>query len=100
MRAAATANTERTVGPYVIEVSDDFAYSDPVDGSVAKKQSVRFLVVDGSRVIFHLSVTRGSGATGRIYIEQYQNDPTKLDATVSVCDIKTFCGTETPTVMT
>jgi len=112
MRSSTGTNTGRKVGKYVIEVADDFMYTDPVDQSVATKQGVRFLMEDGSRVIFRLSGTAGSGATVRMYIEQYQSDKNKLDSKVSdalkelvkvaleLCDIKTFCGTETPTVIT
>ena len=110
MRESTAANTGRTVGSYTIATADDFKYTDPVDGSVAKKQGIRFLMSDGSRVIFRLSGTAGSGATVRMYIEQYESE--KLDLAVSdalkeltrialdLCDIKTFCGTETPTVIT
>eukprot|EP00550_Attheya_septentrionalis_P006652 CAMPEP_0198294146 /NCGR_PEP_ID=MMETSP1449-20131203/21071_1 /TAXON_ID=420275 /ORGANISM="Attheya septentrionalis, Strain CCMP2084" /LENGTH=1060 /DNA_ID=CAMNT_0043994017 /DNA_START=92 /DNA_END=3274 /DNA_ORIENTATION=+ len=112
MRAETAINTGRTVGSYTISTADDFTYVDPVDGSVTKKQGIRFLMSDGSRIIFRLSGTAGSGATVRMYIEQYQPDPTKLDLKVAsaleelvtvalqLCDIKTFCGTETPTVIT
>lgn len=110
MRADTAVNTGRAVGSYTIATADDFKYTDPVDGSVAQKQGIRFLMSDGSRIIFRLSGTAGSGATVRMYIEQYE--PEKLDMTVadaleeltkialSLCDIKTFCGTETPTVIT
>ena len=110
MRADTASNTGRTVGSYTIATADDFKYTDPVDGSVAQKQGIRFLMSDGSRIIFRLSGTAGSGATVRMYIEQYESE--KLDQTVSsaleeltkialdLCDIKTFCGTETPTVIT
>jgi len=110
MRADGTKNTGRVVGSYTISTADDFKYTDPVDGSVATKQGVRFLMSDGSRIIFRLSGTAGSGATVRMYIEQYESE--KLDQTVAtaleeltrialeLCDIKTFCGTETPTVIT
>jgi len=112
MRDASATNTGRSIGGYVIKTADDFTYNDPVDGSVSKKQGVRFLMADGSRIIFRLSGTAGSGATVRMYIEQYQSDETKLEEAVSsaledlvkvaleLCDIKTFCGTETPTVIT
>ncbi|XWS61075.1 hypothetical protein CRYUN_Cryun07bG0094700 [Craigia yunnanensis] len=43
-------------GNYVLQFADDFAYTDPVDGSVASKQGVRFVFTDGSRIIFRLSV--------------------------------------------
>ncbi|KAL7539659.1 hypothetical protein ACHAXR_009487 [Thalassiosira sp. AJA248-18] len=110
MRADTTANTGKTVGSYTISTADDFKYTDPVDGSVATKQGIRFLMSDGSRIIFRLSGTAGSGATVRMYIEAYESD--KLDMSVAtaleeltkialeMCDIKTFCGTETPTVIT
>merc|ERR1712127_944679 len=110
MRADSASNTGRTSGKYTIATADDFVYVDPVDGSVAKKQGIRFLMADGSRIIFRLSGTAGSGATVRMYIEQYE--PTTLDMNVAdalkdlvtlaleLCDIKTFCGTETPTVIT
>jgi len=110
MRAKTGANTGRTVGSYTIAKSDDFTYIDPVDGSVASKQGIRFLMADGSRVIFRLSGTAGSGATVRMYIEQYE--PKVIDKVTSealeelvkvaleLCDIKGFLGTETPTVIT
>ena len=110
MRADATSNTGRTVGKYTIAKSDDFTYVDPVDGSVATKQGMRFLMEDGSRVIFRLSGTAGSGATVRMYIEQYE--PEKIGQVASealselirvaldLCDIKGFLGTEEPTVIT
>lgn len=110
MRADTAANTGKVVGKYTIATADDFTYVDPVDGSVAKKQGIRFLMSDGSRIIFRLSGTAGSGATVRMYIEQYE--PSNISMVVSdalkdlitvaleLCDIKTFCGTETPTVIT
>mmetsp|Transcript_29901 Transcript_29901/g.49335 ORF Transcript_29901/g.49335 Transcript_29901/m.49335 type:complete len:1057 (+) Transcript_29901:35-3205(+) len=110
MRADVGANTGKVVGKYTIATADDFSYVDPVDGSVAKKQGIRFLMEDGSRIIFRLSGTAGSGATVRMYIEQYE--PKIIDQTVSdalddlvkialnLCDIMGFLGTETPTVIT
>lgn len=112
MRSESGANTGKVVGKYTIATADDFTYNDPVDGSISKKQGIRFLMADGSRVIFRLSGTAGSGATVRMYIEQYQPDKSKLGEPVAealedlvkvalgLCDIKTFCGTETPTVIT
>jgi phosphoglucomutase len=52
---------------------DDFAYLDPVDGSVSKKQGIRVLYEDGSRFVFRLSGTGSVGATIRLYMEQYMN---------------------------
>lgn len=112
MRKSSKINTGKIVGSYTIATADEFKYKDPVDGSVATQQGIRFLMSDGSRIIFRLSGTAGSGATVRMYIEQYEKDSDKLDMKVSdaleglikialeLCDIKTFCGTETPTVIT
>merc|ERR1712113_634677 len=112
MRGDCKSNTGRTLGKYTIATADDFEYVDPVDGSVASKKGIRFLMADGSRVIFRLSGTAGSGATVRMYIEQYEPDPTKHDMKVAdaledlvkialeLCNIKTFCGTDVPTVIT
>jgi hypothetical protein len=41
-------------GDYVLETADNFSYTDPIDGSVAKGQGVRFVFQDGSRIIFRL----------------------------------------------
>jgi phosphoglucomutase len=102
--------TGNTVGRYEISVADDFSYLDPVDGSLAKGKGIRFLMADGSRIIFRLSGTAGSGATIRMYIEQYE--PEKIDAVASealsdlvrvaldICNIKEFVGSEEPTVIT
>lgn len=52
-------------GNLELETADDFSYTDPVDGSVASKQGLRFVFSDGSRIIFRLSGTGSSGATVR-----------------------------------
>lgn len=52
-------------GEFKLDKADDFKYTDPIDGSVASKQGVRFLFTDGSRFVFRLSGTGSSGATIR-----------------------------------
>ncbi|CCW63347.1 unnamed protein product [Phytomonas sp. EM1] len=52
-------------------VVDNFEYSDPVDGSVTKKQGVRVVFEDNSRFVLRLSGTGSSGATIRLYLEKY-----------------------------
>lgn len=110
MRSDSSINTGKAVGSYKIAKSDDFTYVDPVDGSISKNQGIRFLMEDGSRVIFRLSGTAGSGATVRMYLEQYA--PSDIDLVASeamaglirvaldLCDIRGFLGTEEPTVIT
>jgi phosphoglucomutase len=56
----------------VVEAADNFAYSDPVDGSVSTHQGVRILFVGGSRIVFRLSGTGTEGATLRVYLERYE----------------------------
>jgi phosphoglucomutase len=54
-----------------LTTADEFEYHDPVDKSVSKRQGVRLLFADGSRIIFRLSGTGSVGATIRIYLERY-----------------------------
>uniref|UniRef100_A0A8C2Q520 Phosphoglucomutase 5 n=1 Tax=Cyprinus carpio TaxID=7962 RepID=A0A8C2Q520_CYPCA len=61
---------------YSVEKADNFEYTDPVDGSVSRKQGLRIIFTDSSRIIFRLSGTgAGTGATLRIYAESYERDP-------------------------
>jgi len=58
-------------GGCVLSQCDEFEYSDPVDGSITKKQGWRFVLSDGSRFVFRLSGTGSVGATIRLYLERY-----------------------------
>jgi phosphoglucomutase len=62
-----------------IAAADDFAYTDPVDGSVSAKQGIRVLFADGSRIVYRLSGTGTAGATLRVYIERFEPDPARHD---------------------
>lgn len=66
-------------GNLLIEAADDFAYTDPVDGSVSKAQGLRILLAGGSRIVFRLSGTGTEGATLRVYLERYEADPARHD---------------------
>jgi phosphoglucomutase len=99
-------------GSYTVEYADNFSYTDPVDGSVSKNQGVRLGFSNGSRIIFRLSGTGTAGATLRLYIEEYESDPTKLNqepqqalaALISLADdlagIEKLTGRTEPTVIT
>ncbi len=69
----------RQVEGMVVEAADDFAYTDPVDGSVSTKQGVRVLFHDGSRIVYRLSGTGTEGATLRVYLERFAPGPEGLD---------------------
>ncbi|HSF95985.1 MAG TPA: alpha-D-glucose phosphate-specific phosphoglucomutase [Thermohalobaculum sp.] len=57
--------------------ADDFAYTDPVDGSRAERQGIRITFGDAARLVFRLSGTGTVGATLRVYIERYEPDPAR-----------------------
>ncbi|CDL01027.1 Phosphoglucomutase [Magnetospirillum gryphiswaldense MSR-1 v2] len=79
----------QSLGAYKVAFNDDFAYTDPVDGSISTKQGVRIVFDDGSRVVFRLSGTGTEGATLRLYVEQFQPDPAQhhLDPQVALADL-------------
>ncbi|MFN9545811.1 MAG: alpha-D-glucose phosphate-specific phosphoglucomutase [Cyanobacteriota bacterium] len=102
---------ERLAGR-AIAVADDFAYTDPVDGSSSEGQGLRLLLEDGSRVVLRLSGTGTQGATLRVYLESYvppggalNQDPQAalgelISAIDALAEIKARTGMDTPTVIT
>jgi len=58
-----------------VTAADDFAYTDPVDGSVTRDQGVRIFCDDDSRIVVRLSGTGTEGATLRLYLERFEADP-------------------------
>ncbi len=67
------------LGDGEVRAADDFAYTDPVDGSVSRNQGIRVLFADGSRIVYRLSGTGTAGATLRVYIERFEPDPARHD---------------------
>lgn len=105
--------TEALTGGFKLAKVDEFRYVDPVDNSVSDKQGLRFIMSDGSRIVYRLSGTGSVGATIRVYIEKYEADPTKQDiptaealkelVTIAVHElgqIEKFTGRKEPTVIT
>ena len=101
-----------TVSGQQIAWADDFAYTDPVDGSVSQKQGVRVVLADSSRVVFRLSGTGTEGATLRVYLERHEPDTAQHDVPAqqalaplvalaeAVASIRQHTGMNAPTVMT
>ena len=58
-----------------IEAADEFAYTDPVDGSTASAQGIRVMFAGGGRIVYRLSGSGTVGATLRVYIEDESDDP-------------------------
>jgi phosphoglucomutase len=63
------------IGAFVIERSDDFAYTDPIDGSTTAHQGIRIECRGGARIVYRLSGTGTEGATLRVYLERFEPDP-------------------------
>jgi phosphoglucomutase len=99
-------------GAYTLAFADEYSYTDPVDGSVAAKQGIRFVFQDGSRIIFRISGTGSAGATVRLYVEQYEPDTAKhgtdaqealkplIDVALNLSKLQEFTGRDKPTVIT
>jgi phosphoglucomutase len=112
LRGKLAALPGTTFGAYIVKAADDFAYSDPVDGSLSTKQGIRVLFEDGSRIVFRLSGTGTAGATLRVYIERYEPDAAKQDEDVQdvlapliaiadeLAGIKARTGRDQPSVIT
>ena len=102
----------RKYGSYEIDWCDDFAYTDPTDGSVTKGQGIRISFTDGSRIVYRLSGTGTEGATLRVYLERFEPDPARHDLPTqetlaemieiarNVAEIEARTGRDTPTVIT
>jgi phosphoglucomutase len=65
----------RQIGHALVASADDFAYTDPIDGSISTAQGIRIGFADGSRIVFRLSGTGTEGATLRVYLERFEPDP-------------------------
>ncbi|WP_353266020.1 alpha-D-glucose phosphate-specific phosphoglucomutase [Gemmatimonas sp.] len=95
-----------------VQAADDFAYTDPIDGSVSAKQGIRVLFDDGARIVYRLSGTGTEGATIRVYIESKETATERLsmetaealrdlvDTALALAEIVVRTGREAPTVIT
>lgn len=79
LRASLASLPGQGIEGMTVSTADDFAYTDPVDGSVSQGQGVRVMFADGSRIVYRLSGTGTEGATLRVYLERYAAGPDGLD---------------------
>ena len=112
LRAQLATLPGQRFGDAHITSADDFAYTDPIDGSVSTAQGIRIGLADGSRIVFRLSGTGTEGATLRVYLERYEADAAKHDVEtqqalgnlIALADrlagIRERTGREAPTVIT
>lgn len=109
-RLGALAGTQ--VNGLDIESADDFAYADPVDGSLTEHQGLRIHFTGGARAVLRLSGTGTAGATIRIYMERYEppagdldQDPQMalaaiIDAVETLTSVRARTGRAAPDVVT
>ncbi|CAN5828084.1 alpha-D-glucose phosphate-specific phosphoglucomutase [soil metagenome] len=112
LREQLTTLPGQTINGSAIATADDFAYTDPVDGSVSSAQGIRIGLADGSRIVFRLSGTGTEGATLRVYLERFEPDASKhaietqeaLANLIALADriagIQERTGRDAPTVIT
>ena len=92
--------------------ADDFSYTDPVDGSRSEHQGIRIGFEGGERAVLRLSGTGSEGATLRVYLERFENDPARMEhspdralaqvaqAAGEIAGISSRLGRERPDVIT
>lgn len=102
----------KAFGDYIVKYADEFAYTDPVDGSISKNQGIRIGFENGSRIVFRLSGTGTVGATLRIYLERYEADSSLhhqdaqsalaplIELAEQLCEVKKRTGRTGPDVIT
>jgi phosphoglucomutase len=99
-------------GAQTVATADDFAYRDPVDGSVTDRQGMRIGFESGARIVFRLSGTGTQGATLRLYFERYEPQPARQNQEVqpalanliaiadTIAQVRAHTRREAPTVIT
>jgi len=65
------------LGDFTVTYADDFAYTDPIDGSRSEHQGIRIGFENGTRIVYRLSGTGTEGATLRVYLEFFEPDPSR-----------------------
>jgi len=112
LRSALAGLPGTSLGGRTVHAADDFAYTDPVDGSTSAKQGIRVLFTDGARIVYRLSGTGTEGATIRVYIESRETVPERLgmetavalrelvDVALGLAEIVARTGRTEPTVIT
>ena len=112
LRASLPGLPGRSIGAGQVAWADDFAYTDPIDGSLSTGQGIRIGFADGARVVFRLSGTGTEGATLRVYLERFEPDVTQhaietqealaglIAAAEALAGIRARTGRVQPTVIT
>ena len=95
-----------------VVAADDFAYTDPVDGSLTDGQGIRIAFDDDAGIVYRLSGTGTEGATLRIYLERFEGDPARqavdtqtalaplIDIADRIAGVRERTGRSAPSVVT
>jgi phosphoglucomutase len=79
LRAQLVALPGEIINSLEVTSAEDFSYIDPVDKSVSSHQGIVLKFSNGGRLVLRLSGTGTQGATLRVYIDQHEDDPMKLN---------------------
>lgn len=112
LREMAAGAVGRTVAGYAVQAAGDFAYTDPVDGTVVTRQGVSVRLSPDARITWRLSGTGSSGATLRVYLERFEDPAGDLhqppgealeglaEVARTLSDIEARLGRSRPSVIT
>jgi phosphoglucomutase len=112
LRARLAVLPGTTFAGRTILAADDFAFTDPVDGSTATAQGIRLMLDGDARIVVRLSGTGTRGATIRLYLEEVGTGTPRVEDDVqaalasvvavalAVTDIAEATGRSAPTVIT
>ena len=87
LRTALPGMPGRPAGALSVDTAEDFAYTDPVDGSVATAQGVQIRFHGGARAVLRLSGTGTEGATLRVYLERFDGTDFLQDPQVALAPV-------------
>jgi phosphoglucomutase len=91
-----------------VTAADDFAYTDPIDGSRAEGQGLRVVFGDEARVMLRRSGTGTGAATLRLYLERFRreviDDKASLEPVAAIAEqitqLRVLSGRQQPDVVT
>ncbi|MCC5999783.1 MAG: alpha-D-glucose phosphate-specific phosphoglucomutase [Pararhodobacter sp.] len=87
LRAALPGLAGQKAGALTVTEAEDFAYTDPVDGSKAARQGIQISFAGGERAVLRLSGTGTEGATLRVYLEAYARTPEGSDTQAALAPV-------------
>jgi len=108
LRAALPGLVGQEVAGLRVARAEDFAYTDPVDGSHSPGQGLQVMFEGGARLALRLSGTGTQGATLRLYLERHCADPGRdlsqmlaplVAATEALCGLHALTGRVGPDVI-